>query len=150
MLTAARIGFLNTTLLVNESSGFATLYVAILGNTTLGREVVIRFSTADSSATGNHSHYYYSLIICSSVMAECYYFFTAGADYTSTEKILNFNRSITHYVVQVPIIQGGLPEPTEMFHAYLTLVHNNSDSVIVDPAIATVNITNYNGELGNF
>ena len=61
MLTAARIGFLNTTLLVNEISGFATLYVAILGSTTLGREVAIRFSTADSSATGNDSHYYYSL-----------------------------------------------------------------------------------------
>ena len=53
--TVARIGFLNTTINVNETSGYANLSVAVLGSTKLGREVTIHFSTADMSATGNGS-----------------------------------------------------------------------------------------------
>ena len=56
MYTVAKIGFLNTTVNVNETSGFSTLIVEVLGNITLGREVIIRFSTADISATGNEKH----------------------------------------------------------------------------------------------
>ena len=53
MPTAARIGFENTTVSVSEGSGFATLLVAVLGTTRLGREVTVSFSTADLSARGN-------------------------------------------------------------------------------------------------
>ena len=53
----ARIGFLNTTVSVHETSGFSTLIVAVLGNISLGREVVISFSTADISATGDEKQF---------------------------------------------------------------------------------------------
>ena len=43
-------------------------------------------------------------------------------------------------MVQVPIIQDSLLESTEQFSANLALVDNNGISVIVDPALTTVNI----------
>ena len=49
MPTAAVIGFENTTVNV-ERSQFATLFVAVLGTTRLGREVTVNFSTADITA----------------------------------------------------------------------------------------------------
>ena len=57
--TVAKIGFLSTMASVNETSGFYTLIVAVLGNITLGREVIVRFSTADISTTGDEKQYYY-------------------------------------------------------------------------------------------
>ena len=53
--TVAKIGFLNTTTSVNETSEFSTLIVAVLGNITLGREVMIHFSTVDISTTGDET-----------------------------------------------------------------------------------------------
>ena len=53
MPTAARIGFENTTVSVSEGSGFATLFVAVLGTTRLGGEVTVMFSTSDFTARGN-------------------------------------------------------------------------------------------------
>ena len=47
MPTAARIGFEDIFVNVSEGSRFATLFVAVLGTTRLGREVTIRFSTTD-------------------------------------------------------------------------------------------------------
>ena len=44
-------------------------------------------------------------------------------------------------MVQVPILQDRLAKPTEHFLANLALVENNGISVMVDPAVATVNIT---------
>ena len=43
-------------------------------------------------------------------------------------------------MVRVPILQDSLAEPTEQFHANLALVEDNGISVMVDPAVATVNI----------
>ena len=53
-------------------------------------------------------------------------------------------------MVQVPILQDSLAEPKEQFHASLTLENSNRLSVTVDPALATVNISDDDGELGNF
>ena len=50
--------------------------------------------------------------------------------------------------MQVPILEDSLAEPTEQFHANLTLVENNGISVMVDPAVATVNILDDDSELG--
>ena len=47
----ATIGFENISVSVQEGAGFAVLYVAVL-NGALGRDVTVRFSTADLSATG--------------------------------------------------------------------------------------------------
>ena len=69
--------------------------------------------------------------------------FVADADYNHTETILTFNGSMTQQRVQVPIFQEGLVEETEQFQASLTLENNNGISVIVDPAMATVNITDH-------
>ena len=76
--------------------------------------------------------------------------FTAGNDYKHTRQVLTFNESITQQSVQVPISQDGFSEETEQFHANLTLMGNNGISVIVDPAMATVNITDGSGELQHF
>ena len=67
--------------------------------------------------------------------------FAAGADYNHTETLITFNGSMTQQSVQVPIFQEGLAEETEQFQANLTLENNNGISVIVDPSMATVNIT---------
>ena len=48
----ARIGFETITFSVQEGAGLAELPVAVLGGTTLGREVTVRFSTSDLSAIG--------------------------------------------------------------------------------------------------
>ena len=50
----ARIGFENIIFSVEEGSGagFAEIPVAVLGTTTLGGEVTVRFSTSDLSAIG--------------------------------------------------------------------------------------------------
>ena len=53
MHTVAEIGFLNTTVSVEESSGFSTLFVSVLGNISLGRDVIIQFSTANITAAGD-------------------------------------------------------------------------------------------------
>ena len=50
MPTAAIIGFENITVNVNEGSLFVTLFVTVLGDTRLGREVTVSFSTADITA----------------------------------------------------------------------------------------------------
>ena len=52
-------------------------------------------------------------------------------------------------MVQVPILQDSLTEPTEQFNARLTLENDNGISVTVDPALATVNIINSDSELEN-
>ena len=52
-------------------------------------------------------------------------------------------------MVHVPIFQYSLTEPTEQFNASLTLENDNGISVTVDPALATVNITEDDGELHN-
>ena len=49
-------------------------------------------------------------------------------------------------MVQVPILEDDLTEPTEQFHSKLTLVDNNELSVIVDPALAMVNIKDDDSE----
>ena len=49
--TGALIGFENISVSVQEGTGVVVLYVAVL-NGTLGRDVTVRFSTADLSATG--------------------------------------------------------------------------------------------------
>ena len=49
----AKIGFLSTNVSVDETSGFSTLLVAVIGNISLGKEVIISFSTADISAKGD-------------------------------------------------------------------------------------------------
>ena len=51
-------------------------------------------------------------------------------------------------MVQVPIIQDSFAEPTEQFRANLALVDNNGISVMVDPAMATVNIIDGESKLG--
>ena len=63
MPTAARIGFEDIFVNVSEESQFATLFVAVLGTTSLGGEVTVHFSTADIASAnaargdGNlHSH----------------------------------------------------------------------------------------------
>ena len=43
---------MNTLVNVSEGDGTADLTVAVLGNVELGREVIVRFSTADGTATG--------------------------------------------------------------------------------------------------
>ena len=53
-------------------------------------------------------------------------------------------------MVQVPIFQDRLTEPTEQFRASLTLENSSRLSVTVDPALATVNISDDDSELGNF
>ena len=49
--SVARIGFEFTALGVIEGSS-ATLSIAVLGDTALGRNVIVRFSTADITAIG--------------------------------------------------------------------------------------------------
>ena len=49
--TGAIIGFENIAVSVQEGTGVIVVYVAVL-NGTLGRDVTVRFSTADLSATG--------------------------------------------------------------------------------------------------
>ena len=51
MYTVATIGFETISVSVHECTGVAVLYVAVL-NGTLGRDVTVRVSTADLSATG--------------------------------------------------------------------------------------------------
>ena len=50
-------------------------------------------------------------------------------------------------MIRVPILPDSLPEPTEQFLVNLVLVENNGISVIVDPAVATVNIIDDESEL---
>ena len=50
--SVARIGFENITFSIEEGAGFAELPVAVLGSTTLGREVTVLFSTSDLTAIG--------------------------------------------------------------------------------------------------
>ena len=45
------IGFENISVSILEGTGVAAIYVAVL-NGTLGRDVIVWFSTADLSATG--------------------------------------------------------------------------------------------------
>ena len=51
-IPVARIGFENITFSVVGGAGFAELPVAVLGTTTLGGEVTVRFSTSDLTAVG--------------------------------------------------------------------------------------------------
>ena len=48
----ARIGFETITFSVQEAAGFAELPVAVLGTTTLGGEITVRFNTSDLTAIG--------------------------------------------------------------------------------------------------
>ena len=50
--SVARIGFETITFSVQEGAGFAELPVAVLGTTTLGGEVTVRFTTSDLTAIG--------------------------------------------------------------------------------------------------
>ena len=52
LISVARIGFETITFSVQEGAGFAELHVAVLGTTTLGGEVTVRFSTNDLTAIG--------------------------------------------------------------------------------------------------
>ena len=52
LIPVARIGFETITFSVQEGAGFAELPVAVLGSTTLGGEVTVRFSTSDLKAIG--------------------------------------------------------------------------------------------------
>ena len=56
LIPVIRIGFENITFLVQEGVRFAELPVAVIGTTTLGGEVIVRFSTSDISATGHQCH----------------------------------------------------------------------------------------------
>ena len=51
-IPVATIGFENVTFSVAEGAGFVVLPVAVLGTTTLGGEVTVRFNTADLTAIG--------------------------------------------------------------------------------------------------
>ena len=51
-IAVARLGFENITFSVVEGAGFAELPVAVLGTTTLGGEVTVRFNTSDLTAIG--------------------------------------------------------------------------------------------------
>ena len=144
MPTAARIGFETTIVSVSEGSQFATLFVAVLGTTRLGGEVTVMFSTADLTAGGNGN-----LISLCVELSILWFPLTAGVDYATTViSTLTFSQSITRLVVRVPIIQDIIEEPTEQFFANLTIVENNGISVTVDSAVATVNITDDDSELG--
>ena len=49
----SRIGFESVSkFIVQEGARFAELPIAVLDNSTLGGEAIVRFSTSDTSATG--------------------------------------------------------------------------------------------------
>ena len=148
--TVARVGFESNSVNVNEGSQFATLFVAVLGTTSLGGEVTLRFSTADITAANaargddkSISHFvvkYFFVIFHSTLIA--------GVDYATTVvSTLTFNPTTTRQLIRVPILQDRMVESTEQFRANLVLENNNGISVTVDPALATVNIIDNDSEL---
>ena len=58
-IPVARIRFENVAVLVEEGARFAELPVVVIGATTLGGEVTVRFSTSYVSATGHLCHAYH-------------------------------------------------------------------------------------------
>ena len=123
--------------------GFVNLTVAVLGTTVLGREVTVRFSTSDLSATSQ-----FTIIIMSVIRIYSFFFFsvTAGSDYNSTVTDLTFSSNVQRIVVRVPILQDSAIEGTEQFRASLSLVQSNGVNVTVSPDQATVKILDDEGK----
>ena len=113
----------------------ATLSIAVLGDTALGRNVIVRFSTADITAIGR------SLIqvfinynnLCA----------LGGNDYTSTITDLTFNATVIRHSVQVGIISDGISEGAKQFKAILHMMNDGCVKVNLNPTIATVTITQH-------
>ena len=143
MYAVARIGIENITLSVHEGAEFANLTVAVLDTTVLGREVTVRFSTTDLSATGRYMHMIMSVMCI--ILVSLSFLLTAGSDYNSTETELTFNSSVQCMVVMVPILQDALFEGTEQFHGSLSLMQSNGINVVVSPNQTIVNIIDDEG-----
>ena len=52
MYTAITIGFLSTSYTVSEADGTVRIQVGVISSGSLQRDVVVSFSTSDSTATG--------------------------------------------------------------------------------------------------
>ena len=152
--TKALIGFETISFSVQEGAGVAVLYVSVL-NGALDRNVTVWFSTTDLSATGEPytAIYIYCggvvvsyMLSCSRVYIQvCVFcdslsFYIAEADYTSTMRLLTFNRSSSRIAVQVPILHDEFTELNEQFRASLSLVNGNGFNVILRPDQSTVKI----------
>ena len=108
--------------------------------------MIVSFSTADITAA-NAARGDDNLISLCVELLMLWSPLTAGVDYASTViSTLSFSRHPSNNI-HIPILQDSLPEPTEQFHANLALGENNGISVIVDPAVATVNIIDDESEL---
>ena len=124
------IGFRTTSVITLEGAA-PRLCAAVLSGT-IGRDVSIDFATQDQTAQGKQ-HTESHIIPCMAYDVLC----TAGSDYFTTNRQLEFDPANTEWCVDVQTVEDTVFENPEQFRALLT---GEVARLTISPDIATVTI----------
>ena len=139
-LTDVIIGFINAPYSVGENEGEVDIQVGVIEGSLL-REVVVLFTTLDSSARGKQINY---IISCDTSLK---YEFSDGADYTGIQDILlTFNLTNTLTTITVSIVNDDAYELTETFDTTLSFDGDPVPRVTLSPATAVTTIVDDDGQ----
>ena len=118
---------------MNENGGQALIPVGVLGGT-LQREVVVNFSTSDSTATGKPN---LNCMIPNVILA-----ISDGNDYNKVQSmLLTFGPMSNRSEIPVTIINNNVYELTEKFNGILSFPQDPVPKVALSPKFNAMNVT---------
>ena len=127
---------------MNESQGTVNIEVGVLKDQDLGREVVISFTTRDSTATSRKIK---SFPFCFVIIL---IFISGGDDFIGFNGLLlTFDSSNTIDTIHIAIINDGSTERLETFSAHLSFPGQPIQGVILAPNTTVAEIHDDDGEI---
>jgi hypothetical protein len=142
MILVVRIGFQSTQYNASEASAIATIITIELSRGSLEREIIISFSTSDSTATGT---YFHQSISHRNDFANS--FVSAGEDYVGLSYHLTFDSSNTINVVPLTILDDQADENMEIMSASLSFPGLASERVLLEPNTTIIQIYDDDGKM---
>ena len=139
-IPVVRIGFQSAQYTVSEASAIATIITIETSGDSLEREIIITFSTHDSTATGT-----FLSILHRNHFAKS--FISAGEDYVGLSYHLTFDSSNTVNVVPLTILDDQADESTETMTASLSFPGLATERVLLEPNTTVVQIHDDDGEM---
>lgn len=125
---------------MSEASAIATIITIEASGDSLEREIIVSFSTSDSTATGS---YLFSSLLHRNDFA----LFSAGEDYVGLSYHLTFDSSNTINVVPLTILDDEADENMETMSASLSFPGLAPERVLLKPNTTVVRIHDDDGEM---
>lgn len=142
MIPVVRIGFQSAQYNVSEASTIATIITIVVSGGSLEREIVVSFSTSDSTATGSY------LIFKRHRNHLAKSFISAGEDYVGLSYHLTFDSLNTRIrVVPLTILNDEADENMEITTASLSFTDLAPERVLLEPNATVVQIHDDDGEM---